>query len=59
MNKCKLKQKKRLRRIKRVRGKVFGTAERPRLAVFRSLKHTYAQIIDDSTGTTLVEPPVP
>lgn len=38
----------------RVRKKVFGTPERPRLAVYRSLKHISAQIIDDTTGTTLV-----
>ena len=43
----------RIRRHDRVRGKVRGTAERPRLAVFRSLTHTYAQVIDDSTGRTL------
>ena len=43
----------RVRRHGRVRGKVRGTAERPRLAVFRSLTHTYAQVIDDSTGRTL------
>lgn len=43
----------RLRRHRRVRGKISGTAERPRLDVFRSSKHIYAQIIDDSTGTTL------
>jgi large subunit ribosomal protein L18 len=43
----------RVRRHSRVRGKVRGTAERPRLAVFRSLTHTYAQVIDDSTGRTL------
>ncbi len=41
-------------RHKRVRGKVSGTPERPRLSVFRSLKHIYAQVIDDSTGKTLV-----
>jgi large subunit ribosomal protein L18 len=41
-------------RIKRrVRGKVLGTSERPRLSVFRSNKQIYAQIIDDSTGRTL------
>ena len=37
----------------RIRKKVRGTAERPRLAVFRSLHHIYAQVIDDGTGTTL------
>ncbi|MEQ1605722.1 MAG: 50S ribosomal protein L18 [Pyrinomonadaceae bacterium] len=37
----------------RIRKKVSGTAERPRLAVFRSVSHIYAQIIDDKTGTTL------
>lgn len=43
----------RLRRHRRVRGKISGTAERPRLDVFRSSKHIYAQLIDDTTGTTL------
>ena len=38
----------------RIRNKVRGTAERPRLAVFRSLKHIYAQVIDDRQGRTLV-----
>ena len=38
----------------RIRRKVTGTAERPRLAVFRSLKSIYAQVIDDSTGQTIV-----
>ncbi|MBN9502750.1 MAG: 50S ribosomal protein L18 [Armatimonadetes bacterium 55-13] len=37
----------------RLRKRISGTTERPRLAVFRSLHHIYAQIIDDSTGTTL------
>lgn len=37
----------------RIRKKVSGSAERPRLAVFRSLNHIYAQVIDDVTGTTL------
>lgn len=44
----------RLRRKKRIRKKVFGTALRPRLCVYRSLKHIYAQIIDDERGMTLV-----
>lgn len=44
----------RQRRHARVRRRVVGTSERPRLNVFRSLKHIYAQIIDDSTGRTLV-----
>lgn len=43
----------RLRRHRRVRRKVSGTAERPRLAVFRSNAHIYAQVIDDTTGRTL------
>jgi large subunit ribosomal protein L18 len=44
----------RKRRHIRVRKKIFGTPERPRLNVFRSNKHIYAQIIDDTTGRTLV-----
>ena len=44
----------RLRRHKRVRKSVSGTAARPRLCVFRSLKNIYAQIIDDDKGITLV-----
>jgi len=39
---------------KRIRRKILGTSERPRLAVFRSLNHIYAQIIDDSKGETIV-----
>jgi large subunit ribosomal protein L18 len=49
-----LKWVRRARRVKRVRKKIFGTPERPRLAVFRSQKHIYAQIIDDLHGHTLV-----
>ncbi|MBU2551593.1 MAG: 50S ribosomal protein L18 [Proteobacteria bacterium] len=45
----------RQRRQQRVRKKVKGTSDRPRLCVFRSARHIYAQIIDDVTGTTLVE----
>ena len=44
----------RLHRHKRVRGKVSGTPERPRLNVFRSETNIYAQVIDDTTGKTLV-----
>src|SRR5215475_7977013 len=49
-------QKKQIReRIhKRIRRKLAGTAERPRLAVFRSVAHIYAQVIDDAEGKTLV-----
>ncbi|MEG2377051.1 MAG: 50S ribosomal protein L18 [Clostridia bacterium] len=46
--------KQRLKRHRRVRAKISGTAERPRLNVFRSSNNIYAQIIDDTTGTTLV-----
>ena len=45
--------KQRLLRHKRVRGKISGTAECPRLDVFRSNKHIYAQVIDDVSGRTL------
>ena len=44
----------RLRVHKRIRSRVSGTAERPRLAVFRSVKHIYAQVIDDTKGHTVV-----
>ena len=44
----------RLKRHKRVRSKISGTAECPRLNVFRSLQHIYAQLIDDVAGVTLV-----
>jgi large subunit ribosomal protein L18 len=47
-------KEKRLRRKKRVRAKIFGTKERPRLSVFRTNQHFYAQIIDDEEGKTLV-----
>lgn len=49
-----LKQARKDRRVRRVRAKVRGSAARPRLAVFRSLAHVSAQIIDDATGRTLV-----
>lgn len=54
MDKVKEKRLARQRRHKRVRTRVVGTAERPRLNVFRSLKHIHAQIIDDTRGHTLV-----
>jgi len=54
MNKQKFKSDRWQRRKKRVRKKISGTAERPRLTVFRSLRHIYAQIIDDDSGSTLV-----
>jgi large subunit ribosomal protein L18 len=54
MHPHKLKQVRRKRRRLRVRRKIDGAADRPRLAVFRSLKNLYAQIIDDSKGHTLV-----
>lgn len=48
------RQQSKQRRHRRVRGKVFGSSERPRLAVFRSNQHIYAQIIDDTSHHTLV-----
>lgn len=53
MNKHTHKTEKRVRRHKRIRSQVIGTAERPRLSVFRSNKFIYAQIIDDAQGVTL------
>ena len=48
------KNAQRVKRHRRVRSKISGTAERPRLAVYRSNAHIYAQIIDDVKGVTLV-----
>lgn len=48
-----LRRKARIRRHGRVRRKISGTGARPRLAVFRSAKHIYAQVIDDARGVTL------
>jgi large subunit ribosomal protein L18 len=50
----KKKQEARLRRQRRVRARVRGTAEKPRICVYRSLKSVYAQVIDDVAGKTLV-----
>ncbi len=49
----KRKNKLRAQRKARVRGKIFGTAELPRLTIYKSNKHFYAQAINDNTGTTL------
>lgn len=54
MRKEKAKAKRSERRRIRVRRKVTGTPERPRLSVYRSLQHVYAQVIDDLDGRTLV-----
>ncbi len=48
------KQKSRQRRHERIRKKVIGTASKPRLSVFKSLSHIYAQLIDDTTGKTII-----
>lgn len=48
------REKSRERRHRRIRAGVVGTPERPRLNVFRSLRHIYAQVVDDSVGKTLV-----
>ena len=55
MNTSQYTTMKRKRRHARVRAKVSGTAQRPRLTVFRSNKNIYAQLIDDVAGTTIVE----
>ncbi len=54
IRKPKTQRDRRYRRHLRVRKKISGTGERPRLVVFRSLKHTYAQLVDDERGFTLV-----
>ncbi|MER3406906.1 MAG: 50S ribosomal protein L18 [Patescibacteria group bacterium] len=48
------KKEKRILRHKKIRKKIFGTKERPRLSVFRSNQHIYAQVIDDNQGKTIV-----
>lgn len=52
-NRIKLKRIRQRRRKMSVRRNVYGTAARPRLAIFRSARHIYAQVIDDSAGRTL------
>jgi large subunit ribosomal protein L18 len=54
MNKNKLKDARRGRRRIGIRKRVSGTPQRPRLAIYRSLNHIYAQVIDDMAGKTLV-----
>ena len=49
----KTKEQQRIKRKKRIRKNMHGTAERPRLTVFRSTKHIYAQVVDDLAGATL------
>lgn len=49
-----LKKARKIRRHKRIRSRVLGTKECPRLSVFRSNKHVYAQLIDDVSGKTLL-----
>ena len=51
---AKTREEKRVRRHRRVRGKVHGTQERPRLVVHRSINHLEAQVIDDVAGRTIV-----
>ena len=53
MGSAQKRQAMRIKRKKRIRTKVQGTAERPRLTVFRSARHIYAQVIDDQRGQTL------
>jgi large subunit ribosomal protein L18 len=53
MNRIELKTAQRSRRKLRVRKKIYGTPERPRMTIFRSNRHIYIQVIDDTTGRTL------
>ncbi len=54
MNKNVEKKLKRVKRHKKIRSRLSGTPDKPRLVVFKSITHIYAQIIDDTTGQTLV-----
>ena len=54
MPSAKIKTQARIKKKSRIRKKIHGTGERPRLSVFRSAKHVYAQIIDDVQGHTIV-----
>lgn len=55
MKASQIKSQRRLRRKRSIRRHVYGASHRPRLTVFRSLKHIYAQIVDDEYGITLCE----
>ncbi len=55
MNKTIIKKEKRIRRKSRIRARVFGTMEKPRLSVFKSNKSLYAQLIDDVSGKTICQ----
>jgi large subunit ribosomal protein L18 len=54
MGKLDPKVKARIKRKQRIRKKIFGTSDRPRLSVFRSSRHIYAQLIDDTSGQTVI-----
>ncbi len=54
MGSMNIRQEARLKRKRRIRKKISGTPQRPRLSVFRSARHIYAQIINDSQGRTLI-----
>jgi large subunit ribosomal protein L18 len=54
MNKTTLKTTQRARRKRGIRKNIFGTPQRPRLTIFRSARHIYAQVVDDLKGHTLV-----
>ena len=54
MKRVEEKSRKRLKRKFSIRKKISGTSERPRMSVFRSNKHVYVQVIDDTTGKTIV-----
>lgn len=54
MDRMKLKQKRRSRRRTGIRKRIVGTPGRPRLSVYKSLRHIYVQVVDDLAGTTIV-----
>ncbi len=54
MSRMNIREEARQRRKTRIRKKIFGTEDRPRLSVFRSAKHIYAQLVVDATGSTIL-----